>query len=175
MYSARFQSAASSSVTQNLTSHLSCHLQGQDYKATKSGFLLLGDDRGREVWNGELQGRMGFMSVVWNEACDTDVFQLTLTLEDNEQSVQQVLTTVPCTDPGSVPNCLWTVAMKVEARDEEPPEHATRRRELMDADLQRELATPETQALDDDIHLLSLLMSGDGDAHDHFHANGGRR
>ena len=178
-------------------------LQGKDYSAAKSGSELTGDSKGREIWTGQLTGEQGFLQVVWNEACDPSVFRLDVQLDDDELSNQRHLKTVPCAEGSSVPNCLWTVAVTHEARysmlhlaplriytnlltdvicrwlcslscrdeaDSAPPA-----RRLIDAAVQRSMATAETQALDDDIALLSLLMAGDGDADDHFHAHGGRR
>jgi hypothetical protein len=48
-------------------------------------------------------------------------------------------------------------------------------RKLLAAAVEASMATAETQALDDDIALLAAMQSGDGDAHDHFTNNGGRR
>jgi hypothetical protein len=48
-------------------------------------------------------------------------------------------------------------------------------RKLIAAAVEASMATAETQALDDDIALLAAMQSGDGDAHDHFTNNGGRR
>jgi hypothetical protein len=48
-------------------------------------------------------------------------------------------------------------------------------RQLIAAAVKASMATAETQALDDDIALLAAMQSGDGDAHDHFTNNGGRR
>jgi hypothetical protein len=48
-------------------------------------------------------------------------------------------------------------------------------RKLIAAAVETSMATAETQALDDDIALLAAMQSGDGDAHDHFTNDGGRR
>jgi hypothetical protein len=48
-------------------------------------------------------------------------------------------------------------------------------RKLIAAAVEASMANAETQALDDDIALLAAMQSGDGDAHDHFTNNGGRR
>ena len=87
-----------------------------DYTATKLSYESQGDEHGREIWAGELSGKLGFLTVTWNEACDTDVFHLDITLAEDEVGSQQVLTTVPCVDPMGVENCLWTVSVMTEAR-----------------------------------------------------------
>jgi hypothetical protein len=63
--------------------------------------------------------QVGFISIVWNDACDPKVFQLDVTLADDKNSARNRITTVPCSgDTAGVPTCMWMAAVKTEARDE---------------------------------------------------------
>jgi hypothetical protein len=48
-------------------------------------------------------------------------------------------------------------------------------RKLAEAAVEASMMSPQMQELDADIALLAALQTGDGDAHDHFTNNGGRR
>ena len=66
----------------------------------------------------------GFLSVVWNGACEASTFQLDITLAEDEFSNQKTITTVPCSvQTDALPNCLWTAIIILEARDEQDSPH----------------------------------------------------
>jgi hypothetical protein len=63
--------------------------------------------------------QIGFVTVVWNDACDSKVFQLDVTLPDDTNSDRNSITTVPCSqETAQSPACMWMAAVKTEARDE---------------------------------------------------------
>jgi hypothetical protein len=63
--------------------------------------------------------QLGSVTVVWNDKCDTKVFQLDITLADDTAGYKNAITTVPCSGKtADVPSCIWMAAVKSEARDE---------------------------------------------------------
>lgn len=87
------------------------------YYALETSYANIKD---RYVWNGLLTNRGGQMSVVWDKACNSSVFQLDITLLAAGNGSQTQLTTRSCVN-STVDNCLWTVQITAEVRTEEPP------------------------------------------------------
>ncbi|KAG5187657.1 hypothetical protein JKP88DRAFT_288020 [Tribonema minus] len=122
---------------------------------------------------------MGFVTVVWNDACEASVFHMDVilpqeTVENTSTEVTSVLTTVACGPDSGIDNCLWVAQVQKEIRDEHDDTHDMRRY----AQSVRQLSVEETEeaaAKNEDIALLMALMAGDADAHAHFNKHGGRR
>jgi hypothetical protein len=106
-------------------------VQNTTFAAYRTSFENLHE---RYVWNGMLYNRGGLMSVVWDSICNVSVFQLDILLPNKQNGSQTQLTTRPC-ENSTVPNCLWTVELTVEKRQEEPPKMKTLDINLHDTDI----------------------------------------
>ncbi|KAG5192055.1 hypothetical protein JKP88DRAFT_284721 [Tribonema minus] len=148
---------------------LNFSFQGGQYFAVKTLSDFFGDAGGRHVWVGELTEQVGFVSVVWDDACDPRVFQLDVTLASDNDGHRHTITSIPCSEATSVPSCVWMAAVATEMRDEFDVFDRRHLESVMASH------TQDHQDLDDDVELLQQLMDGNGDAHDHFVKNGGRR
>jgi hypothetical protein len=93
--------------------------QGAQYSAKKSSYQYMGD---RHVWLGQLDGQVGKAGVVWNAACDPNVFQLEVNLAHSSDGTSNTITTVPCSAaPGNVTGCLWTAQVSTQRLPELEP------------------------------------------------------
>jgi hypothetical protein len=74
------------------------------------------------VWLGQLDGQVGKAGVVWNAACDPNVFQLEVNLAHSSDGTSNTITTVPCSAaPGNMTGCLWTAQVSTERLPELEP------------------------------------------------------
>ncbi|KAG5176786.1 hypothetical protein JKP88DRAFT_350989 [Tribonema minus] len=170
-------------------------LFGTDYKFTgfKNGIDTYPPDKpsagvdevssalgGRSAVYGDVSGLMGaFAGVVWDGACDTQVFALDLKLPSDIAGREKLVMSIPC--GGDAPaSCTW---LAMVTRDPSPtaaavPPPAAKQGTGRKRRAAAAAAVPDAAAVaehDADVELLQLLMEGDGDAHDHFHRSGGRR
>ena len=136
-------------------------IQGYDLTASKLSFDQFPDLDDRYSWNGELTNTRGFLHLVWDAQCKASLFQLDVTLEviDNTQIV---LTTRPCVN-STINNCLYTVVLAQQTRDEEPPMSA--------AHLVRRLDSHHLH----DLELAHRMNRDDLHAHYTFIRDGGRK
>jgi Metallo-peptidase family M12 len=127
---------------------------GEEITAVRKHFSSYPQLQGRHVWVGELVAeKVGSLTVVWNDACDPDVFQLDVVLNDDNESSKYSIKTTACTGKNDSPTCTWMTLVKTEERDEmERDEHPSRH-------LLEQHHTDETRALDAEIALLSQMDS----------------
>jgi hypothetical protein len=82
-------------------------------RAFKTGYEEFEMQGGRKAWTGAIEYDKGFVTIVWNDACDQQVFHALASLEFEDEK-QKVIRTVPCSDG----DCTWVATLKSEARDE---------------------------------------------------------
>jgi hypothetical protein len=101
------------------------------------------------------------MTVVWNDACDPDVFHLSVVLNDDSDSYQHSIKTVPCTTGGpdgiEIPNCTWMAS--VVTADRREMEHSGTHEERAG---RRLVIDTEAAAMDADIEALRIASEEEG-------------
>lgn len=104
-------------LKENLDS-LQISWEGQELTAIKKLYESYPALQKRQVWIGELADpHTGTLSVVWNSACDPEVFHLSVVLNDNENA-NFALKSFACSDSNFVPGCTWIVKVLTPQRDE---------------------------------------------------------
>ncbi|KAG5177463.1 hypothetical protein JKP88DRAFT_242157 [Tribonema minus] len=136
--------------------------------APQSGF------EGRKVWTGQLKGQPGTLTVVWNDACDADVFHLDIGLPSVSEGSKvraRSIQSVPCPPGSSIDSCTWLAEIT-----HDPLPHPASRMPPSGGKLRHLSEEDAADAAEHaaDLELLRLVMDGDSDATHHFHRNGGR-
>jgi hypothetical protein len=102
--------------------------------------------QGRHVWIGELVGiDAGTVTIVYNDACDADVFDLSVILNDDGELRKRSLRSSPCAGADDPAGCTWVSLVTTDMRDELDLDHPGRTRRLYISDedraVDRELTT----------------------------------
>lgn len=122
--------------------------QGRELTAVKKAYDHYPALQDRHTWIGELVGDLtGTMTVVWNSACDADVFHLSVVLNNDAESNKYALKSVACS-AADAKGCTWIVKVKGPARDE--LEHHDHHRQLLEL-----TETNETVSMDAHIRELA--------------------
>ncbi|KAG5175903.1 hypothetical protein JKP88DRAFT_283269 [Tribonema minus] len=151
---------------------LKFQFKGILYYAARTHYQMFPDQGGRHAWMGELVGQVGFVNIVWDDACSPSVFQLDVHLEDGADNTRRVITSVPCSpSTATSKQCTWLATVETDLREEYHEEDRRMWEKLAAA----EAPNPDRDAFDKDLALLQQMLTGDSAATEVFARSGGRR
>lgn len=147
--------------------------EGTSIEATKISYKEFPGYDGRRVWKGDLKDSLGYLTLVWDETCDPDIFHLEVKLPNADADKRISINSV--NDKAGDYNSVWLAAVEWKGMEEAEGENHHNRRRITKEDLSDKLLDPEIQSLDADIELLRLASEGDVHANEQFHKGAGRR